>query len=146
MKLTIILTILSVIMLIAGFFGGRTFENSRNGYHYKFLEGKEYQSELGPIEWSSFVESVGTPFALQPEMTMISMGNRTIYKAQRDFQENIPYAANIVTSNNFISWDDGDFHYLLKVDQLKNEKQTAPADQPIDSEINPSGAPIKKSP
>ena len=141
MKRAIILTVVSGIMLVAGFFGGRTYEKSRNGYYYKFLERKEYQSELGPIEWSSFVESVGTPFILEPEMTMINMGNRTIYKAQRDFQENIPYASNIVTSNNFIAWDDGDFHYLLKVDPVKHEKQSGPADQPIDAETNSLSTP-----
>jgi hypothetical protein len=74
------------VILIMGFFSGRAFQHAKTGYHYRLLEQKEYASGLGPIQWTCFLESVGMPF-LDTEKTMISMGNRTIYKAQRDFQE-----------------------------------------------------------
>ena len=89
------------------------------------MERKEYASTLGPIEWSRFFESTGVPF-LDTDKTMINMGNRTIYKAQRDFQENDPYARNIEISDNIISWDDGDYQYHLTVVPMKKERTHAP--------------------
>lgn len=70
------------------------------------------------------MESVGTPF-LDPEKTMISMGNRTLYKAQRDFQENDPHARNLEVSDNIISWEDGDYQYHLTVTPMQKEKTRA---------------------
>ena len=103
---------------------GGFIQNTKTGYHYKLLERKEYPSALGPIEWSCFMESVGTPF-LDPEKTMISMGNRTLYKAQRDFQENDPHARNLEISDNIISWEDGDYQYHLTVTPMQKEKTRA---------------------
>jgi hypothetical protein len=53
---------------------------------------------------------------------MLTMGNRTIYKAQRDFQENDPYARNIEISDNLISWEDGDYQYRLTVVPMRKVK------------------------
>jgi hypothetical protein len=79
---------------------------------------------LGPIQWTCFLESVGVPF-LDTETTIISMGNRTIYKAQRDFQESDPHARNIMTSSNSIAWEDGDFRYHLRIEPMTNGEPDA---------------------
>lgn len=120
MKQKLIVAVVGVILFVLGMFSGSVLQYAKTEYHYKLLERKEYDSSLGPIEWSCFSESVGTPF-LDPEKTMINLGNRTIYKAQRDFQENEPHARNIAISNNIISWEDGDYHYRLTVEPMTNE-------------------------
>lgn len=114
----VIFFVIAAVLLIGGFFVGRAYQNAASGYHYRLLERKEYASDLGPIEWTCFMESIGVPF-LDNEKTMISMGNRTIYKAQRDFQENAPSAENIKTTGNSITWDDGDYFYHLTVEEMK---------------------------
>jgi hypothetical protein len=50
---------------------------------------------------------------------MITVGDRTIYKAQRDFQENAPSARNIKVSGNSITWDDGDDLYQLTITPIQ---------------------------
>lgn len=141
MKRTPILIAVAGLMLITGFFSGRAFQSAKNGYHYELLEQKQFASELGPIQWTCFIESVGMPF-LAPEKTMISMGNRTIYKAQRDFQESDPRARNIVTSSNSIAWEDGDFQYQLKVEPMTKGKTAGAANgsQDIHSETKSTSA------
>jgi hypothetical protein len=122
MRSKLAIMLVGVIMFAVGLLSGGAIQNAKTGYHYKLLDQKEYPSAaLGPIEWSCFIESVGTPF-LDTEKTMINMGNRTLYKAQRDFQENDPHARNIEISDNVISWDDGDFQYHLTVVPMKNDK------------------------
>ena len=137
MKRRLILSAVVGVMLVIGFVAGALFQSARNGYHYRLLEEKEYASSLGPIKWSCFIESVGFPF-LDPEKTMISVGNRTIYKAQRDFQEDNPHARNIETSGNSIAWEDGDYRYHLTMQEMTNgEPPGASAGiQPTRSETN----------
>ena len=119
----IIYVLTGTALLFAGFMMGRAFNNAAHGYHYRVLETKEYASDLGPIEWTHFFESEGTPF-MDLDKTMLTMGNRTIYKAQRDFQEDAPYARNIKTSGNSITWDDGDYAYHLTVGEIKDGKSS----------------------
>ncbi len=143
MKRVLVFATVGGIMLVVGFFGGRIYQHATTGYHYKLLEEKEYASELGPIQWSCFLESVGTPF-LDPEKTTISMGNRTIYKAQRDFQEDNPHARNIETSGNSITWEDGDYRYHLTVEPTKSDsnrpaRQNHSAQDETDSTPLPAG-------
>jgi len=139
---SIILIVAGGVILGVGFFSGRAYQHAATGYHYKLLEQKEYASELGPIQWSCFFESVGTPF-LDTEKTMIRMGNRTIYEAQRDFQDNDPHARNIVTTSNLIAWEDGDFKYLLTVEPMKKNKQRGAVDgsESVRSETNSTSSP-----
>jgi hypothetical protein len=122
MKHALTILLVGIVMFGIGLVSGSSIQKSKAGYHYQLLERKEYPSELGTIEWSSFQESVGTPFILDPEKTMINLGNRTIYKAQRDFQENAPRARNIEISGNLISWEDGDFQYRLAVNPMNKDK------------------------
>lgn len=123
MKRTIFLVVGGGVILGIGLLVGAFFQNARNGYNYRLLEEKHYASPIGPIKWSCFTESVGFQF-LDTEKTMISVGNRTIYKAQRDFQEDNPHARNIETSSNSIAWDDGDYTYHLIMNPITSDKPT----------------------
>lgn len=125
------------LLFLVGFFSGRAFQHTATGYHYRLLEQKEYASSLGPIQWSCFLESVGAPF-LDPEKTMITLGNRTIYKAQRDFQDDDPRARNIEVSGDSIKWADGDFRYHLTVKPITIGERAGPANgsQPFTAQTN----------
>ena len=112
------------VMLVVGFVIGSFVQNAKNGYHYRLLEEKDYESPFGPIKWSCFVESVGFPF-LDAEKTMIGVGNRTIYKAQRDFQADDPRARNIKITTNSITWEDGDFRYQLMMETMPSGETDA---------------------
>ena len=142
MKRVLIRVAVGGAMLVIGFFSGRAFQHAKTGYHYRLLEQKEYSTPMGPIQWSCFLESVGLPF-LDTEKTMITMGNRTIYKAQRDFQERAPSAKRIEATDDSVSWEDGDFRYHLTVVPMgKGEPQhTADGSQPSRSTPNPTPAP-----
>ncbi|MDB6057765.1 MAG: hypothetical protein JWO95_1609 [Verrucomicrobiales bacterium] len=122
MNRILILVVVGGVTLIIGFFSGRAFQHAKTGYHIVALEQKEYASALGPIQWKCFFESEGIPIH-ETEKTTISMGNRTIYKAQRDFQEDAPYARNITTSSNSIAWEDGDYKYHLVVEPMPKSQQ-----------------------
>ena len=141
MKRILILVAVGGVMLIAGFFGGRAFQHAKTGYHYRLLEQKEYASTLGPIQWTCFLESVGMPF-LDTEKTMISMGNRTIYKAQRGFQESDPHARNIETSGNSIAWEDGDFRYHLMVEPMTKGEQGGAANRRQPVQLGTNSTPL----
>jgi hypothetical protein len=119
MKRALMIGGVGVVMFLIGFAVGGFFQNARSGYHYRLLEEKDYASPLGAVKWSCFTESVGFPF-LDPEKTMITVGNRTIYKAQRDFQEDNPHARNIETSGDSITWEDGDYRYHLTMEEMTN--------------------------
>jgi hypothetical protein len=114
MKRTIIFSAVGIFLIIVSFAVGRFYQDAKNGYHCKMYEQKHYECLLGTIQWSCVGESVGMPF-LDPETTLIQFNNRVIYKAQRDFQEDAPYARNIVVTNDSIAWDDGDFQYHLTI-------------------------------
>jgi len=127
MKHKLIIMAVGLVLFVLGLLCGGAIENSKTGYHYRLLEKKEYPSPiLGSIEWTRFFESEGVPF-LDTDKTMLTMGNRTIYKAQRDFQENDPYARNIEISDNIISWDDEDYQYHLTVIPMSKDKTAATA-------------------
>ena len=120
MKRTLIQVTIALVLLAVGFAGGRLYQHARSGYHFKILKEQEFQSPGGPIHWSCFSESIGFSF-LDPGTTMIEYRGRTIYKAQRVFQESIPFAQNITASDNFIAWDDGELSFRLTVDDLKKQ-------------------------
>lgn len=58
------------------------------------------------------------PF-LDPGTTILEVDGRTISKAQRSFQESSPYAQNIITAQNRITWDDGDYQFDLTIKNMK---------------------------
>ena len=126
MKYKLITMAVGLAMFVAGLLCGGFIQNTKTGYHSELLERKEYKSDLGPIEWSRFVESVGFQ-VLDTDKTMINLGNRTLYKAQRDFQENDPYARNIEVVSNMISWEDGDYQFHLSVIPMRNDKSAVTA-------------------
>lgn len=112
------MVIVSLTLLMLGFMGGLIFQHYRTGYHYKVKETKEYHSPNGPVQWSYVTESVGSPF-LDPGTTILEVDGRTIYKAERVFQESSPYARNIIIDEDEIKWDDGDYQYNLTIKKEK---------------------------
>jgi hypothetical protein len=105
------------VAIVAGFIGGCLFQHATAGYHFKVLSEKIYPSPMGAVHWSLVTESLGMPF-LDTGTSIIKWNNRTIFKAQRDFQESTPVAGNIKTSDSTVEWDDGEFHYHLSVDKM----------------------------
>lgn len=124
-RLLIRLAIGSVLLLI-GFVGGRLFQHAKTGFHFKVLAEKDYGSAKDPVRWQSVSESVGIPF-LDPGTTTLEFRGRTIYKAQRIFQESIPVAANVSVSDQQIVWDDGELRFHLTVEEMKKGEQDGAA-------------------
>jgi hypothetical protein len=119
MKRALIYASVGAILVVVGFFAGEFCQHQKTGYHFEVREQKLFRSPLGKIEWSYVTESVGMPF-LDPGTTIIKFEDRTIYKAQRYFQEDYPYARNIQTNDNSIMWEDGEFKFQLTIESLTN--------------------------
>jgi hypothetical protein len=117
MKKPIAFTIAGVALVTAGFVAGRVFQHLRSGYHYEIREEKTYPWKPGGIRWRYVTESVGLPF-LDPGTTILEFNERTIYKAKRGFQESVPFAGNVKTSDNGVEWDDGEYRFRLSVEPL----------------------------
>ena len=124
MKRKIILAVIGLALLCAGFFTGRFVQHNNSGYHYKVRGTKDYDTSVGPIRWSYVTESVGIPL-LDPGTTILEFDHRTIYKAKRGFQESSPYARNISARQDGIAWDDGEFRFELRIHKVKTGEQAA---------------------
>ena len=122
MKRKITIAAISLALLAIGFGSGLLVQHMRTGYHYEVRDTKEYSSSVGPVRWSHVTESVGMPF-LDSGTTILEVDGRTIYKAERAFQESSPYARNITTAQDRIAWDDGDFHFDLTIKRMKTGEQ-----------------------
>lgn len=118
MKRLPICLVIGAVLLAVGFVGGRLFQHAKTGFHFKVLAEKQYGTPDDPVRWRCVSESIGMPF-LDPETTIIDYRGRTIFKAQCDFQESVPVAANIRASGNRVDWDDGEFQYHLTVEDMK---------------------------
>jgi hypothetical protein len=122
-----------LLLLAGGFASGRLYQHAKTGFHLKILAEKEHGTSTDPVRWRYVSESVGMPF-LDPGTTIIEYRGRTIYKAQRGFQESVPVAANVSVSDKQIDWDDGELRFHLTIEELKkgdqdsaaNKKQAAP--------------------
>jgi hypothetical protein len=66
MKRRIIIIGLGLVLLVVAFYAGAFFQNAKNGYEFRVLEERDYESSIGPIKWTCFTETVGFPF-LDPE-------------------------------------------------------------------------------
>ena len=128
MKRLIIRLAVGTVLLVIGFVGGRLFQHARTGFHFKVLAEKQYGSDKDPVRWRCVSESVGMPF-LDPGTTIVEYRGRTIYKAQRIFQESVPVAANIKASDNQVDWDDGEFQFHLTVQALKKGEPDTGSDR-----------------
>ena len=137
MKRVFIYLTVGIVLIIVGVVGGRVFQHAKSGYHYKVRAEKEFPSPMGPIHWSYVTESVGLPF-LDPGTTVIKFEGRTIYKAQRGFQESVPFAQSIETSDKSITWNDGEFRFHLAVDRMKAAGQNGAVtgNQPKNAEVS----------
>lgn len=109
-----------IVSVVVGFGLGCVFQYLRSGYRLEVLETKEFDSTYGPVTWSAITETVGMPF-LDTGKTKIEFDGREIYKAQRDFQESVPYAKILKVSGSSIEWTDGDYRYLLDIQKEKSE-------------------------
>ncbi|HRQ89363.1 MAG TPA: hypothetical protein PLA50_11225 [Bacteroidia bacterium] len=117
MKRTLMIQIVgSVVLMCAGFLTGRLFQHNRSGYHFEIRDAKDYDFIHGPIRWRYVTESIGAPL-LDPGTTLLEFEGRTIYKAKRMFQESSPYSMDLRTSNEQVSWNDGEFEFKLTIDK-----------------------------
>ena len=119
-KITVATTALALLAI--GFAIGLFVQHNRTGYHYEVRDTKEYSSPVGPVRWSYVSESIGMPF-LDSGTTILEVDGRTIYKAERAFQESSPYARNIIAVQDGIVWDDGDYQYNLTMKRMKTGEQ-----------------------
>lgn len=120
------------VLLSAGFFAGRGLQHLKTGYHFEVRDEQLYPFGTGTIRWRYVTETIGAPF-LDPGTTYIEYihdqgGTTTIYKAQRVPREPRPFAENIKTSGNTITWDDREFRYKLEIEAMPPEK--APEERP----------------
>lgn len=131
MKHPLIGAAIGILLLATSFVGGQYFQHARTGYHHHVHQEKAYASALGDIHWRYEYESIGLPW-FNTGQTVITLGERTIYKAKCAFQDPGPFAANIETSGNSIFWNDGELRFHLTVEPMKKEakEDIAPSAQP----------------
>jgi len=123
-----LVTVLAGIATLAiGVAIGCVIQHRNTGYHYEVRDAKEYDSAFGPVRWSYVTESVGIPI-LDSGTTVLELDGRTIYKADRTFQESTPYAKNVEVDEDRVSWDDGEFRHDLTIKQIENGEDTGPDD------------------
>jgi hypothetical protein len=74
------------------------------------------------------------PF-LDPGTTVIEYRGRTIYKANRFFQESVPFATNIKVSEKQIDWEDGELKYHLNLENADNINPDSATNTPLTNSI-----------
>jgi hypothetical protein len=126
-----------VILLVSVFVAGALFQYARNGFFFAVLAEKQYGASADPIRWRLVNESVGMPF-VDLGTTIIEYRGRTIYKAQRIFQESFPVAENIKVTDKQIDWDDGELRFHLTVEEMKKGEPNGAGNrsQPVGQETN----------
>ena len=114
-------SLIGIGLLVIGFVAGAFYQDGKTGYHFEVIEQKEYASSMGTILWVHATESIGRAF-LDPGITMIVCGDRTIYKAQREFQESSPFADKVKVNGNVIEWEDGVSRFHLTITEIESAK------------------------
>jgi hypothetical protein len=117
---------IGVGLSVVGFIAGCLFQDARGGYHFKIIEENAFQSSVDTVRWIHATEAIGMP-VLDGGTTMIVCGDRTVYKAKREFQEDSPFAKNVKVNGNVIEWDDGVSHFQLTIVDAKNGKKPGSA-------------------
>jgi len=102
------------LLLAAGFVLGRCHGVMTRGYYYEIREKKTFESSAGPLEWRYVTKSEGLPF-LDPGTTELEFEGRTLYSAQRWFQESYPFARDIKFDGGTLKWSDGQYDFDLKI-------------------------------
>jgi hypothetical protein len=123
MKSTAIWTTVLIVVLIAGFFAGRSYQHLKAGVFFKVIDEREIP--IGPgelLRLQHAFKSVGMPF-LDPETSILSLesnhaGRVTLYEAERGFQESYPYVKDVAVVGNELTWSDGRNAYRLTIDSL----------------------------
>jgi hypothetical protein len=126
MKRTILLVVSATILVVIAFLAGRLYQDLRNGYHLSVIEQKQYGMRLGPIQWSYVHEDAGAEGFLDSGTTILAFHDRTIYKAKRIFQEDFPFARNVVTSDNSVTWEDGEYRFQLTIAATNKTRHDVP--------------------
>jgi hypothetical protein len=116
MKRGLLQVIIGIALLLIGFVGGSFYQDARVGYHFNVIEEKTYEAPMGMIRWVHGMESIGTPF-LDPDTTMITVDDRVIYKAKREFQESSPFVKDVKVNGNVIEWKDGISRFQLTISE-----------------------------
>ncbi len=70
---------------------------------------------------------------------MIQLGDVTLYKARRAFQESWPVVQNLKVGDNYLGWHDGHWQYQLRIDpmEMESDKDRAPAKE---QQVEPGAA------
>lgn len=126
---------IALLLLVLGFFAGRGFQHLANGYTFQVRDEKSYPFQEGTLRWRYATECIGIPFldSGTTQMEFLPPGGLpiTLYKAKVGFQEGVPFATNIQTSGNTITWDDEEFRYALEVQKMTPPPEdSTPPDAP----------------
>jgi len=128
MKRVVVYLVSGAFLIVLGFIAGRLVEHAKSGFYYKLHETKEYGAALGrPVQWKLSFESVGARL-MTDATTTIEFDNRVIYRALANWNEGVPYAANVKVSGDSINWDDREYQYHLEIQKMKSE-QADPANR-----------------
>jgi len=129
-------TITVLLTLAAGFALGRGHALLTSGYFYEVRDRQVFESPNGTLEWRHVTKTTGLPF-LDPGSTELEYGGRLVYSAKRMFQENLPFARDVVFDGRTVSWTDGELSYNLQIEQTKarneppkNAREATPAEDP----------------
>lgn len=128
MKTFLIWSCATIVLSIISFFCGRSYQDLRNGYKLEVLREESLSSPLGTVKRLHVMESVGLGF-LNTDTSIILLGNVTLYKARRAFQESWPVVQMLKVDGNSLSWHDGHWQYQLRIDPVekKSGKDQVPA-------------------
>ena len=126
MKTWIIRIVSFLLVFVLGIIGGRVYQHLKTGYHYEILQTESFPFTEGTVTLNHTSESVGMPF-LEPETSVLTLTAKyglpiTIYKAERMFQEAIPFVKSISIEANTCSWDDGIYVYKLTIEPAKQSQ------------------------
>ena len=114
--------IIVLATLAVGFALGRGHAVLTRGYFYEIRDKKIFDSPNGPLEWRHVTKTVGLPF-LDPGTTELEYNGRIFYSAGRIFQEDYPFAKDVVFDGRTIFWKDGEFSYSLKIEEIKKQNE-----------------------
>lgn len=128
MKSFLISSCATIVLSIISFFCGRGYQDLRNGYKLEVLREESVAFPLGTVKRMQVMESVGLGF-LDTDTSIIQLGDVTLYKARRAFQESWPVVQKLKVDGNSLGWHDGHWQYQLRIDPVEKEggKDQAPA-------------------
>lgn len=109
---------LVIFLLVAGFAAGHFTGTVLSRYRYEIVKREEFETDVGPLLWTSSFESFGLEM-INTETTTLEFDGRLLYKAKRGFQSNAPHARDISIEIDGFSWSDGDYQFRLQIKPLE---------------------------